>query len=739
MYHKDAFFEIDFSVAGESPDCHSPPPPSPLQPPPLSPPPSSPASPPPAPPYSCNCWGDPHCSTFSNDGHDFYGVGLYEYARFCTSGPCGTCEVDIQTFLGRPLHSSQPNSFIVGIAVRMCGWTLEFDEDAVKVYYDATATIWGVYHLGSGHIGTLSTFPPCIGASMENSASLERVQNDLAIQDGRSFTVNGWRLHLPNGAGNFLVNVVGYSSLARGYYYNTWLNVASSVIDHPPTDCPARANSGLCFDRCPDVVPGIVAPGPFQCGLSPLSPPQCYPVLATDQAFSAVSSTLAYLEAGYTGSQSSTRRCRRRLQQVETIEQTTPAASDISYTDACNAVDIDPAIAMESCNSGCGTTMDEQCAYDYCATEGDSSFFEAYKGICAIHKNQMPPPSPVVDVFIDPNCAGKRRRITTADFLGGRHDNGWDACYGLWDDGSEMTYQPARRTWWGSFKVVAGYAVNTYSACHDDFYYASMAPREVGFTSAAGCVSPTYPFTYVSMWHSLPAQSFDVTITANGDPSSFDSSAYNTGLRLYLSCFAPDCEMESTVSSPGSVIVQSTVTDATGSANAAANRMTTSTLEELSTALGVIVEATPVVSAPINTTLTIPALPLAPPPPSPNLPPSPSPPVPYLPPPPPSPLSPCEKLQQCTDECSSDQVVCKSGCADKKKCKKRCKKDRNKCKNSCESTYKCPNPPSPPPSCDDNTIPGFGSWWCEMNAPDPSFCKNEAQMNKCKKTCGLCG
>ena len=174
-YHKDAFFEIDFSVAGESPDCHSPPPPSPLQPPPLSPPPSSPASPPPAPPYSCNCWGDPHCSTFSNDGHDFYGVGLYEYARFCTSGPCGTCEVDIQTFLGRPLHSSQPNSFIVGIAVRMCGWTLEFDEDAVKVYYDATATIWGVYHLGSGHIGTLSTFPPCIGASMENSASLERV------------------------------------------------------------------------------------------------------------------------------------------------------------------------------------------------------------------------------------------------------------------------------------------------------------------------------------------------------------------------------------------------------------------------------------------------------------------------------------------------------------------------------------------------------------------------------------
>ena len=95
--------------------------------------------------------------------------------------------------------------------------------------------------------------------------------------------------------------------------------------------------------------------------------------------------------------------------------------------------------------------------------------------------------------------------------------------------------------------------------------------------------------------------------------------------------------------------------------------------------------------------------------------------------------SPCEKLQECTDECASDHVVCKSGCADKKKCKKKCKKDKKKCKNSCESTYKCDT------SCEDNTIPGFGSWWCELNAPEPSFCSNEAQKNKCKKTCGLCG
>ena len=65
--------------------------------------------------------------------------------------------------------------------------------------------------------------------------------------------------------------------------------------------------------------------------------------------------------------------------------------------------------------------------------------------------------------------------------------------------------------------------------------------------------------------------------------------------------------------------------------------------------------------------------------------------------------------------------------------KKKCKKDKNTCKKSCESKFKCST------SCEDNTIPGFGSWWCELNAPEPSFCSNEAQKKKCKKTCGLCG
>ena len=54
--------------------------------------------------------------------------------------------------------------------------------------------------------------------------------------------------------------------------------------------------------------------------------------------------------------------------------------------------------------------------------------------------------------------------------------------------------------WWGSFKVAAGYAIDTYGDCQDHFDYGSLAPREVGVTSAAGCVSPTYDFNHVSIF-----------------------------------------------------------------------------------------------------------------------------------------------------------------------------------------------------------------------------------------------
>ena len=114
-----------------------------------------------------------------------------------------------------------------------------------------------------------------------------------------------------------------------------------------------------------------------------------------------------------------------------------------------------------------------------------------------------------------------------------------------------------------------------------------------------------------------------------------------------------------------------------------------------------------------------------------------SPPAPSPPPPPPPPCT--NLLEECKDECSKSHIMCKSACANKKKCKKKCKKckkkckkDKKKCKNSCESKYKCNT------SCEDNTTPGLGTWWCELNMADPNFCRNEAFKNKCKETCGLC-
>ena len=100
---------------------------------------------------------------------------------------------------------------------------------------------------------------------------------------------------------------------------------------------------------------------------------------------------------------------------------------------------------------------------------------------------------------------------------------------------------------------------------------------------------------------------------------------------------------------------------------------------------------------------------------------------PSLPPPPPAPPLPCIVLADCEANCTTAFQTCKSNGENK------CKKKRKMCKNDCAAE------PSLCPPCEDNTIPGFGSWWCELNAPDPSFCSNEAQMSKCKKTCRLCG
>ena len=291
--------------------------------------------------------------------HHFYGKGLYEHARFCTP-TCGGCEVAIQTFLG----PSTGNSLIKAIAARICGLTFEFTNgDRVIIggqtfpLVGPTGTVWG---------------PNGCGTSLEREA-------------------DGWRLHLPDGASNFKVHY-------KGYYYNTWLHVARSVIDQPQPGCP---NSGLCFDGCDFRVP----PRPFPC--NPSSDAQCYPVLAANAGGDVVFApgTLTNLQTAYSINPS-TRSCRRRLQssELEPLPPPPPAASDFSpsnfsFTHVCLMAGIDPLAAKEYCDAGCGTTMAENCAYDYCAT-GDPSFIDAYKEICAIHKIEMlpspPPPATIV-------------------------------------------------------------------------------------------------------------------------------------------------------------------------------------------------------------------------------------------------------------------------------------------------------------------------------------------------------
>ena len=100
----------------------------------------------------------------------------------------------------------------------------------------------------------------------------------------------------------------------------------------------------------------------------------------------------------------------------------------------------------------------------------------------------------VVEVFDGKNCVGKQRRVKMGDFVGGNHDNGWDSCGDAWDDSTAM-----RWPWWGSFRVAAGHAVRTGSKCYDSSNKANPEPQEVGMTSEAGCVSPNYTFTYVSL------------------------------------------------------------------------------------------------------------------------------------------------------------------------------------------------------------------------------------------------
>ena len=64
---------------------------------------------------------------------------------------------------------------------------------------------------------------------------------------------------------------------------------------------------------------------------------------------------------------------------------------------------------------------------------------------------------------------------------------------------------------------------------------------------------------------------------------------------------------------------------------------------------------------------------------------------------------------------------------------------------SCSPPLPPSQPPAPSPlACEDNNIPGLGSYWCKLNthyateAASERFCNDKKFKVKCKKTCGLC-
>ena len=87
---------------------------------------------------------------------------------------------------------------------------------------------------------------------------------------------------------------------------------------------------------------------------------------------------------------------------------------------------------------------------------------------------------------------------------------------------------------------------------------------------------------------------------------------------------------------------------------------------------------------------------------------------------------PCTVLANCEATCVTDFQTCKSNGGTK------CKKTRKQCKQDCAAA------PNLCPPCEDNTFPGFGTSWCQMNVGAAGFCADPHDGEKCKKTCGLC-
>ena len=181
-----------------------------------------------------------HYTTFGGLVHDFYGKGLYEHARFAIA-PCG-CEVVIQTLLATLGRASA----IAAIAVRVGDTTFEITGGG-----EVTIRQLG----GSSSSRSLRDGGPDHAHFCNGGCMLQRENR-----------ASRWRLHLPGGAGDFLVVPRVYRRTG-GFYYDAWLRVARSVID----DHLACA-SGLCTAGCPSTVMPAVPPL-AECDASPV---QCY-------------------------------------------------------------------------------------------------------------------------------------------------------------------------------------------------------------------------------------------------------------------------------------------------------------------------------------------------------------------------------------------------------------------------------------------------------------------------------